>query len=132
MFLVVLLLSSVTASPQIDCFIDQQECDIRQDNLIHTFLGIPSIEECQQLCEDEVTCIAFTHFGSESQPIEDGCLLFSSCKDRRACQNCTTGSSQTECRCSISYAGHVTSDNFVDLVPSVQDEFVCKEPLPHG
>ena len=121
------LFSSVTASSQIDCFVDQQECDIRPDNLIHTSLGIASIEECQQLCEDEVAWIAFTHFGSSAHPFPDGCLLFSSCRDRRPCQNCTTGSSQTECRCSIPYAGGVTPDNFIELVPGVEDEFACKK-----
>ena len=121
------LFSRVNSGPQIDCFIDLQECDIREDNLISTFLGIPSTEECQQLCEDELTCTAFTHFGSNSHPIPDSCLLFSACKERRACQSCTTGSSQTECTCSISYAGDVTPDNFVGLVPSVQDELACKE-----
>ena len=127
------LFSRANSGPQIDCFIDLQECDIREDNLISTFLGIPSTEECQHLCEDELTCTAFTHFGSNSHPIPDSCLLFSACKERRACQSCTTGSSQTECTCSISYAGDVTPDNFVGLVPSVQDELACKElrqPLP--
>jgi len=125
-FALLLLSSSISASPQIDCFVDKQECDIRPDNLIQTFLGITSIEECRQLCEDEFTCTAFTHFGSDSRPIQDGCLLFSSCKERRACENCTLGTSQTECTCSISYDGLATSDNFVDLVPGVKDEFACK------
>merc|ERR1719367_69195 len=125
-FALLLLSSSISASPQIDCFVDKQECDIRPDNLIHTFLGITSIEECRQLCEDEATCTAFTHFGSDSRPIQDGCLLFSSCKERRACENCTLGTSQAECTCSISYDGPATSDNFVNLVPGVKDEFACK------
>ena len=53
---------------------------------IVTFLGISSIEECRILCEDEVTCIAFTHFGSNSHPIPEGCLLFSSCREQRPCK----------------------------------------------
>ena len=101
-----LLFTAVTASPPIDCFIDQEECEIGTDNLIHTFLGIASAEECKLRCEDEIgggvhICTAFTYFGSNSHPIPDGCLLFSSCRERRPCQNCTTGSSQTKCTCSI-------------------------------
>ena len=34
---------------------------------------------------------------------------------------------QTECRCSIAYAGDATPDNFVDLIGSVSDEHVCKK-----
>ena len=121
-----LLISSATANPQIDCFVDQQECDIRPDNLIQTFLGITSIEECKALCEDEADCTAFTHFGSDNLSLQDGCLLFSACEERRACENCTLGTSQTECTCSISYHGPATADNFVNLVPGVKDEFACK------
>ena len=122
-----LLFTAVTASPHIDCFIGQEACVIGPDNLIHTFLGIASAEECKLLCEDEITCIAFTHFGSNSYPMPEGCLLFSSCKERRPCENCTSESSQTECRCSIPFSGLVTPDNFVDLVGGVPDEFACKK-----
>ena len=127
LLLLLFLFLAVSGSPHIDCFVDNQECEISADNLIHTFLGISSIEECKLLCEDEVTCIAFTHFGSNGHPLPDGCLLFSSCRERRPCENCMTGSSQTECRCSISFSGLVAPDNFVDLIGGVQDEFVCKK-----
>ena len=127
LLLLLFLFLAVSGSPHIDCFVDNQECEISADNLIHTFLGISSIEECKLLCEDEVTCIAFTHFGSNNHPIPDGCLLFSSCRERTPCENCTTGSSQTECTCSIAYAGDITPDNFVNLIGSVPDEFACKK-----
>ena len=106
---------------------DNQECDISADNLIHTYLGVSTYTECQLLCEEQYPCVAFTHFDKYGQTFSEGCLLFSSCKEQRACQNCTTGSSQTECRCSIAYAGDATPDNFVDLIGSVSDEHVCKK-----
>lgn len=127
LLLLLFLFLAVSGSPHIDCFVDNQECKISANNLIHTFLGISSIEECRLLCEDEVTCIAFTHFGSNNHPIPDSCLLFSSCRERTPCENCTTGSSQTECTCSITYAGDVTPDNFVNLIGSVPDELACKK-----
>ena len=120
------LVSTGSGSPHIDCFLDNQECAITPDNLIHTYMGIPTIEECLQLCDDEVTCIAFTHYNSDSLPFHDGCLLFSSCRERRPWQDCTTGSSQTECLCGIPYSGDVNLDNFVDLV-SATDEQSCKK-----
>ena len=77
-------------TPYIDCYVDNQECDISADNLIHTYLGVSTYTECQLLC------VAFTHFDKDGHPFPEGCLLFSSCKEQRACQNCTTGSSQTD------------------------------------
>ena len=129
MFLLLLLFSpSVAADRPIDCFFDQQKCEIERDILINTFPETTSVEECKLLCEDEINCRAFTYFGSNSFPIPNGCLLFSTCRDRQPCENCTTGSTQAQCTCSISYAGEVTSENFVDLFGGVQDELSCKSP----
>ena len=114
-------------TPSIDCYIDNQESDVLTDNLIHTYLGVSTYTECQLLCEDQYPCVAFTHFDRDGHPFPEGCLLFSSYQEQRACQNCTTGSSQTECRCSIAYAGDATPDNFVDLIGSVSDEHVCNK-----
>ena len=110
----------------IDCFLDGEECEIRSDNLIHTFMGVPTVEECAALCEDQFA-EAFTHFGPESTPYHNTCLIFSSCIERRSCQDCTTGSSQGECTCSLKYSGTVDDSNFVDLLGSVWDEYTCKE-----
>jgi len=33
-------------------------------------MGIPTVEECASLCEDQFA-EAFTHFGSESSPYQD-------------------------------------------------------------
>ena len=110
----------------IDCFLDGEECEIRSDNLIHTFMGVPTVEECAALGEDQFA-EAFTHFGADSSPYHNTCLIFSSCTERRSCQDCTTGSSQRECTCSLKYSGEVDDSNFVDLLGSVSDEFACKE-----
>ena len=127
MFLLLLLFSpSVAADSPIDCFFDQQKCQIERDILINTFPETTSVEECKLVCEDEINCRAFTYFGSNSFPIPNGCLLFSTCRDQQPCENCTTGSTQAQCTCSISYAGEVTSANFVDLFGGVQDELSCK------
>ena len=82
-FLLFLVFSSSSASPHIDCFLDNQECEITSDNLVHTFMGISAIDECRELCEAEVMCAAFTHYGTDSSPIHDACLLFSSCSETR-------------------------------------------------
>ena len=129
-FLLFLVFSSSSASPHIDCFLDNQECEITADNLVHTFMGISAIDECRELCEAEVTCSAFTHYGTDSSPIHDACLLFSSCSETRPWPNCTTGSSQCQSivrrPCSIQYSGDINPDNFVDLIGSVPNELSCK------
>merc|ERR1719430_1278103 len=106
--LITLFLNSVASSPHIDCFVVNQECDITSGNIIDTFMDINSVFECIQLCQDEETCSAFTHFGSESHPLRNACLLFNECLLRKPCLNCETGSSQTECTCSIRFSGDIT------------------------
>merc|ERR1719209_2424563 len=88
-----------TSSSQIDCFLDEQECQIEADNQIDFFTDVPTSEECAQLCNDDRTCTAFTHFGPASYPLHEACILFSSCRERRPCVDCTTGSNQAVCTC---------------------------------
>ena len=117
---------SSAAAPLLDCFVDQEQCEINAENLIQTFLEVPTFKACSALCEDELSCVGFTHFSESGFPFPHGCLLFSSCKRRVACQGCSTGSTQAECTCSLPYQGLVTPDNFVDLIGSVMDEHDCK------
>jgi len=127
---VLLVFSSLldgTTSSQIDCFLDEQECQIEADNQIDFFTEIPTSEECAQLCNDDRTCTAFTHFGAASYPLHEACFLFSSCRERRPCTDCITGSNQAECKCSVGYEGYLDGSNLVDFVGSVPDEFACKK-----
>ena len=78
-----LFLESASCSSDLDCFLDQQECEIHPDNLITTVTNVSTMDQCLGLCQDELTCVAFTHFGSESYPFRDACMLFSHCKKRR-------------------------------------------------
>ena len=88
-----------TSTSLLDCLVDQQQCEITAGSLIQTFFEVPTFEECSALCEDELTCIAFTHFSESGYPFPHGCLLFSSCRRRVGCEGCSTGSTQSECTC---------------------------------
>ena len=88
-----LLVTSVTSS-QIDCFLDHQKCEATADTLIKVFMDINTTEECLGFCNDHNSCTAFTHFGSTSEPFSLACFLYSSCRSRVPCSNCTTGSTQ--------------------------------------
>ena len=121
--LFVLIFTVASASSHLDCFVDNQECDA---TAINTIFDVPSLDECTQLCDDKSNCNAFTHFDRKSLESPDVCLLFPSCRDRKPCENCTTGSSQTECTCSIGVAGEVAPENVVDFFGNVTEELACK------
>ena len=125
---IVLLLFSLSPLTQclLDCFIDNEECEIHEGNLVQTIMGISSMTECAGLCEDERYCTTFTFFEAGSHPLNEACLLFSSCPKRKSCQGCVTGSSQDSCTCSVKFDGDITADNFFDIVPDVSDELACK------
>ena len=65
-FLLLCVCLAATTSSQIDCFLDEQECQIDADNLIDFVTEVPTSEECGQLCNDDSTCTAFTYFGADS------------------------------------------------------------------
>ena len=123
-----LFLELVSCSSDLDCFLDHQECEIHEDNLITTVTDVPTMDQCLALCQDEFTCVAFTYFGTEGYPLRESCVMFSDCSIRRPCQGCTTGSSQSECLCSIQYSSEIDSGNFVDMVSAV-DEHDCKRKI---
>ena len=52
----------------IDCFLDDEECEIRLDNLIQTFMGVPTVEECA----------VYTFYDSEDPVQPNACILLTS------------------------------------------------------
>merc|ERR1712212_1431464 len=101
----------VFCNSSLDCILDHERCQIMpSDNVIRTVMGVSIMEKCLELCKAEEhsfgnkDCKAFTHFGAESYPFRNSCILFYTCTKRRPCKGCTTGSSQTECTCSIKYS----------------------------
>ena len=74
---IVLLFFSLSPLTQclLDCFIDNEECEIHEGNLVQTIMGISSMTECAGLCEDERYCSTFTFFEAGSHPLNEACLL---------------------------------------------------------
>ena len=119
-----------SVSLQTSCFVKEQQCEISADNLIETLMGVPTFGECRALCDDEISCAAFTHFRENSRPISNGCFLFSSCTEKRQCGECTTGLEDNSCPCSIRYSGLITADNLVGVwknLGEATNEFDCQK-----
>ena len=123
LLLISALLSFGFATSTLDCFLDRQECELGPDNHLGTVVGISKMAECLDQCNGDSRCKAFTYLVAE-----ETCHLFSSCpsSERRPCENCSTGSSQSECLCGINYQSEVNAGNFVDKIPGIDSEQDCK------
>ena len=108
-----------------ECLVVNQECS--KDELLDTFTKTLSMEECRALCGDNEHCTAFTLYGPASFPFSNICMLFSTCLKHNECVACITGSSQSECTCSINFSGTVDANNLVGIHRSVFSEQACKE-----
>lgn len=113
-----------------DCIIADEECLVT-DNLIQTFLAVPTVAECQALCKsNQSTCAAFNWFGPDSAFYpQEACLLLSSCGTRVESAGCYRGAEQSDekCRCSIGFHGAIDQNSLVGLVANVETEAACKQ-----
>jgi len=122
LFWTLLVFGSATSS--LDCFLDEQECEMSVDNHLDTVMGVLKMTECLDLCNEDIGCKAFTYLVKE-----EACRLFSSCPalERRPCEDCSTGSSQTECLCGINYhQSEVNSGDLLEMIPGISGEQDCK------
>ena len=110
-----------TKASNLDCFLDEQECEMRPENHLDTVMGVSKMIECLDLCNEDIRCKAFTHLVKE-----ETCRLFSFCPstERRPCEDCSTGSSQTECLCGINHQSEVYSaGDFLEMIPGINSHF---------
>ena len=88
--LLLLIFAKMVSCSNFDCIHENEECQILPDNLLRTVMGVPTAERCLELCQTEKTnyygqeCQAFTHFGADSYPFRNACMLFSNCRKRRS------------------------------------------------
>jgi len=126
LFLLCTILQAVLADPSITCFQDSQKYEVTSDNLLEVFVET-TWEECSQICQDDLRCLAFNFFGPDSDFHQhNACLLLSSCSTKHGCRDCVIGVSQDDCTCSIKYEGVVDNSDFVGMVASVPNEAACK------
>ena len=108
------------------CSVQDQACEIHEDNLLASLPGVASVNQCRQLCLDEQDCSHFSHFGEASFPIADVCLLFSACPTLHQCEDCITEEKFCSETCGDNVEG-VLGENIVQVLGDVPDELNCKK-----
>ena len=96
--------------------------------------GVPSIEECRQLCEDSEDtehrklCSYFTYYGKDTFPFTEVCFISSRCDVTQQCSGCVTEARHVrECnqevlRCGSQVTGLINTDNLLDVVQFYDDD----------
>lgn len=88
-----------------NCIVEGQTCGIGQNNLLTSYAGVESLHECEALCINNYDCKFITHFGPDSFPLRNYCMLFSDCGNVADCQDCTTA----EIHGPLKYCQHCSS-----------------------
>ena len=79
------------------CSSDKTACEAHVENTLETYFGVPSLEECRVLCQNNDQCKFLTYFYEESQTAKQICFLFSSCNDVSTdCEDCHVGVPQCQ------------------------------------
>ena len=109
-----------------NCSVEGQACGIGQDNLLTSYAGVESLQECGALCSDNLDCEFITHFGPESFPFKKYCMLFSECGNLTDCEDCATAEEICfQPICGINQEGPL-EENVLEIIPGVEDELSCK------
>jgi len=98
-----------------------QACDVSP---IATKAEIKTVAECKKLCDDNKECNAITHFGPNSSPLQNFCMLFSNCSTLHDCSDCYS----EEKRCFNSCDAKLKTENNdgnLKTIFDVPDEPTC-------
>ena len=106
------------------CSVEKRMCKIHEDNFISSMSAI-EVEKCRQLCFDLDNCMYFSHFGPDSYPINNYCMLFSSCPVLGNCEDCYTEDKLCHGSCGRNVETPL-EDNVIEFIPDVVLEHSCK------
>ena len=105
------------------CSVIKRSCQIHEDNLLTSVIAI-EVDECRERCNKYYNCNYFSHFGPDNYPINNYCMLFSSCPALEDCDDCST--EKELCSCGTSLEGKL-DENVIAFVPDIEMEFNCKD-----
>ena len=110
------------------CVLEDAACEFEETNLVGIVDGITSPEECAETCKNSSPgCEIYTHFGPNSFPFVNTCLLFNGCEKLNECDGCFT--EDIECTpifCDGPVEGTL-GDNLIQVLPETEDEPLCKD-----
>ena len=107
------------------CSSNNTACEAHVDNTLGTYGGVPSLEECRVLCQNNYQCKFLTYYYEEG-PAKHVCFLFSSCEVAGDCENCVSETSNCGLRCDAPYSG-VLEENIIEDLPDVASVSECRE-----
>ena len=112
--------------PNDPCWTEGEACKVEAGNLLNSSTsGVPDLPTCRQLCEETDGCEFLSHFGPESFPLQEHCMLFSSCKSLIVCEDCRTEAKFCVGTCGESVEGTI-GGNHIDTIAAVHSELDCK------
>lgn len=122
---------SAPASSHLDfpsggCFVEDQACEANEDNFLDSVPGLSSVEECYEICNDNTDCEFLSYFGADSFPLQNYCMLFTTCPSLHPCVDCITEEKSCYEACSDALEGAI-GENTVGMIVSVQSEVLCMD-----
>ena len=115
--------SLVDSTPE-TCLMENWACEAHNDNVIGTHDS--DLATCREECSHRNDCNFMTFFDSESFPLHDYCMLFSSCDSQHECDHCRTEAEVCFETCSQGFVGTMGGENLLDVRFDVEDEITCK------
>ena len=134
-FLVFLLLSAsgaidghsdLVGDSPVNCSTEGVKCENIGDNLIDAVLHVPTLEECRQLCLDDVNCSLISYFDESASPVSHLCQMFTSCEDIVYCSSCRSENMACYRSCGSSVVGDL-DENIQDLLTDIESELSCRQ-----
>lgn len=130
----VFLVGVCKGSSPVTCSSNNTACEAHEENTLETYFGVPSLEECRVLCQNNYQCKFLTYYREEGQA-KHACFLFSSCEEAAECGSCVSETSNCERRCDAPFSGVLEENVLEDIldVASVSDcREICKSKWQKG
>jgi len=105
------------------CSVTNRDCEVNE-NLIHAFPEIYSIQECRELCKNTSECEVISYHGQDSVPYKNFCMTYTKCSLLNDCEDCFTEAKPCFDVCDITNDGYFVHDT-VDVITNVADEASC-------
>ena len=106
------------------CLMENIACEAHSNNVIE--VGDSDLATCRQMCSYREGCEYLTFYGSNSFPLHDYCMLFSSCDSQHQCNYCQTEAEICFETCSHALEGNMGGENLLDVTFDVEEEISCK------